>query len=284
MKRFFCVAAIGAAALAFVPIARGQQAVSPSYVLVDYGWDCGGGGSCSIGFAGWLSIGGMAGGPNASTQFDGVEGVLANVNPATGNDPKVFGVTPAFGPKAGGQRITVSGLNFDKFGSGPTVSASIGGVPCTDVQVLSNTTLTAVTPVGQPGPRTVTVTNTFGSSDLFNGFINTPAIQTTSVVQLGDTLHIVNYGPVGATYRTFVSTSQWFAPTGFGPVLIGPVPFVELLTNLPYPMPDGVDDIALFVPPVPLLHGLIVHFQTFAQTSVSPIDGSLTNSSTTAIQ
>jgi len=80
--------------------------------------------------------------------------------------PNVSNVTPNSGATSGGTSVTINGSGF---ANGATVM--IGGVPATNVNVASSTTITAVTPAHAAGTVSVTVTNTNGlSATLPNGF------------------------------------------------------------------------------------------------------------------
>jgi formylglycine-generating enzyme required for sulfatase activity/subtilisin-like proprotein convertase family protein len=79
--------------------------------------------------------------------------------------PTLVGVAPTTGPTAGGTLITLTGTNL----TGAT-SVTVGGAPCTSVQVISATTVTAVTPAGTVGAKTVAVTTPSGTASLANGF------------------------------------------------------------------------------------------------------------------
>lgn len=70
----------------------------------------------------------------------------------------VASVTPSTGPIAGGTAITISGFQFfeDEFLGSPTVT--IDGVACTSVVYVDERTITAVTPAGSAGAKTLTVT------------------------------------------------------------------------------------------------------------------------------
>jgi len=68
--------------------------------------------------------------------------------------PTVTSVTPNIGPKTGGTFITVLGTNFQ-----PGASVLIGSTAATTVSYLGSTTLTAFTPAGTVGAKTVLVTN-----------------------------------------------------------------------------------------------------------------------------
>ena len=80
--------------------------------------------------------------------------------------PTVSSVSPANGPVAGGTSVTITGTSF---ASGATVT--FGAAAATNVAVVNSTTITAVTPAGNGGAVTVTVTNPGGQSgSLSNAF------------------------------------------------------------------------------------------------------------------
>ena len=82
----------------------------------------------------------------------------------TGTAPTVGGVSPSSGTVAGGTAVTITGSNFV---AGATVS--FGGVPATNVSVVTSTSITATTPAHAAGAVTVTVTNTNGQSGSLAG-------------------------------------------------------------------------------------------------------------------
>jgi len=284
MRRSIVSSFLLVALLALTPAATGQLvSQSGGYQLAALSLDGGGGGTCSLAFSSWVAIGELSSGQLLSANFKATIGFLAGSDPKPKNSPIVFGVTPAFGPKPGGNVITISGLNFDKFGSGPSTNVLIGGNLAV-TNVLSNTQLTATVPAGFSGPRPLQVTNPFGAYTNLTGYIYTPAITTSAIVPIGSNLTIRNYGQAGQTYDTYVSSSPWVAMTKFGQFLIGPVPLLELLPNYSYPGPDGVSTVVIAVPDDPVLQGLVVYFQTLSISNPSPLAGVLTNASTTAIQ
>ena len=74
--------------------------------------------------------------------------------------------SPNNGPLAGGTSIAITGQNF----SGAT-GVMVGGVPATDVTVVSNTRITATTPPGaSAGLKAVAVTTPAGAHSYANGF------------------------------------------------------------------------------------------------------------------
>ena len=64
----------------------------------------------------------------------------------------ISGVLPISGPSTGNTNITITGANFE-----PPVTVTIGGAPATNIEVVSETQITATTPEGSPGPAVVTV-------------------------------------------------------------------------------------------------------------------------------
>ena len=73
--------------------------------------------------------------------------------------------SPSSGPIFGGTTITISGTNF------VGVSAvTVGGHPCTSVDNVSSTTVTAVTPAGTAGDKDIIITGSGGSGTLTDAF------------------------------------------------------------------------------------------------------------------
>jgi hypothetical protein len=68
--------------------------------------------------------------------------------------PTVSSIDPSSGPLAGGTAVTITGTGFE---SGATVT--IGGASATSVVVVSETSITAVTPSGTAGAKDVVATN-----------------------------------------------------------------------------------------------------------------------------
>ncbi|MEX2660378.1 MAG: IPT/TIG domain-containing protein, partial [Vicinamibacterales bacterium] len=80
----------------------------------------------------------------------------------------VTAVSPTSGSFHGGTSITVTGTNF-----AGVPGVTVGGTAATSVSVVSTTSLTAVTPAGSLGPKTVSVTTNAGTGSLANGFTYT---------------------------------------------------------------------------------------------------------------
>lgn len=73
-------------------------------------------------------------------------------------EPAVVSVTPSTGSTAGGTAITITGRQFFEDTDVGTLGVTIGGVACTSVVWVDETTLTAVTPAGTAGAKTLEVT------------------------------------------------------------------------------------------------------------------------------
>ncbi len=115
--------------------------------------------------------------------------------------PSVTSITPNTGSTAGGTVVNINGTGFQ---SGATVT--IGGLPATDINVVSSTTITARTPMGPASeeaglPRDVVVRNPDGTTaTLTRGF--TYFIPTLTVTSLSPTVG----GPAGGTVVTINGT------------------------------------------------------------------------------
>jgi hypothetical protein len=78
--------------------------------------------------------------------------------------PRITAVSPASGPTAGGNTVTITGANFSS-PPGGVVAVRFASVPATSVTASSDgTTLTAVVPAGRAGPVNVIVLTTGGIS------------------------------------------------------------------------------------------------------------------------
>lgn len=73
--------------------------------------------------------------------------------------PTVSALSPTGGPAAGGTAVTVTGTEL-----GGSTGVTVGGVAATSVVVVSETTLTLVTPAGTVGAQAVVVQNPAGAS------------------------------------------------------------------------------------------------------------------------
>ena len=91
----------------------------------------------------------------------------AIVNPSEQRAPQITALSPAFGPPAGGTVITLRGANFTETAD---TSVTFDGVAATSINVISSSTLTAVTPAHAAGAVSVRVKNKYGEAALNNGF------------------------------------------------------------------------------------------------------------------
>ncbi len=92
--------------------------------------------------------------------------------------PTVTGVSPAAGPLAGGTTVTIAGTSFSN-----ATEVDFGGMPATNMTVVSDTQITATSPAGSVGAVDVTVigpggTSVTSSADQF-GYMAVPAAVAT---------------------------------------------------------------------------------------------------------
>lgn len=258
--------------------ATAQVAQSANFQLEGFELASVAGGVCDVGVAAFTSATGVGGTGLASSSFGAEVGFLAVHDPASDVLPAVFHVDPAYGPMEGGTSITVCGVHYDLAGLAGPLTVEVGGVPATDVVVLSDTTLTATVPSGASGPHDVQVTSVLGSTNRVGGFLHTPALTATPYGTLGHPVEIENYGPVGGFFDLYYSSVQTNIPLPpFGTLLIGPFPFIAGLTTVPYPAPDGVQSFEYDVPTNPNLIGKSLYLQSVAVVSLAPVDIRLTN-------
>jgi formylglycine-generating enzyme required for sulfatase activity len=115
----------------------------------------------------WGSCQGCAADINGDGLVNGADlgALVVQWGGCTNASPVIVAVSPSAGPSVGGTAITLTGADFTG-----TTSVTIGGAPCTNVQVVSSTSVTAVTPAGTVGAKTVTVTTPSGIASLASGF------------------------------------------------------------------------------------------------------------------
>ena len=267
--------------LAAVVATPAQLAQSPTFRVSAFTFDGMGSRTSSLHIAAHVA-GDVSSTPMSSAQFTGRVGFLAANDPEVTNNPVLFGMRDDFGPIAGGSSFTIGGLNFEKFGSAPTLSVTIGGAPAAKLVVKSDTQITGTTPPGASGPQDIVIANSNGSSLTPGGYVYTPAIVTTPVAPIGSRVDITNYGDVGNLYWTVLSLSTGVAPTQYGTLLLG-LPLIQVVRPTPYPEPLGIATTPLQVPKNPSLSGITVHFQSLSISRLSPLRGMLTNASSTFI-
>jgi formylglycine-generating enzyme required for sulfatase activity len=108
---------------------------------------------------------GTAGARPVSVTTSGGTATLASAFSYLPPAPTLGSVSPTSGPTAGGTLIALTGTNL----TGAT-GVTVGGVACTNVQVVSGTTVTAVTPAGTVGAKAVAVTTPSGTASLAGAF------------------------------------------------------------------------------------------------------------------
>lgn len=118
--------------------------------------------------------------------------VAATVTYSAPTAPTVTAIDTDKGSGAGGLTVTITGTGF-RFGSGDTAQdtvtgVTIGGVACTDVTVVNETSLTCVTGAHAAGQVDVVVTNSSGSGTLSNGFTYLSVVDSVVKVVKGGTV------------------------------------------------------------------------------------------------
>jgi hypothetical protein len=124
--------------------------------------------------------------------------------------PSVSGVNPNCGSPSGGTPITITGANFV-----PGCTVTIGGVAATSVVYSNYNVLTAITPAGTAGPRTVAVTSPSGSGQgtLPNGFSYADPVSFAGVTNAAPAIEAATLTwsaatGTGVTYNVFEGTAS----------------------------------------------------------------------------
>ena len=92
-------------------------------------------------------------------------------------EPTITSITPISGPTAGGTAITIVGTSL----TGAT-SVTVGGVNVTNLVVVSSIKITAVTPAGTFGSKSVAVTTPAGTATVPNAFTYIAPVPTITSV------------------------------------------------------------------------------------------------------
>jgi hypothetical protein len=106
--------------------------------------------------------------------------------------PTLFSVLPASGPSGGGTEVTISGSNFR-----PGAQIFFGGLPASDVNVVSTQTISATAPANVPGTTNVVVMNSDGTSGMI----------ATGFTYVASTPTISGISPTGGAPTTVVTIS-----------------------------------------------------------------------------
>jgi formylglycine-generating enzyme required for sulfatase activity len=133
---------------------------------------------------------------------------------ATGGASTAASISPSQGPTAGGTVVTITGTNLDDVNA-----VTIGGVAATNVTVVNQTTITAVTPSQSAGAKDVIVNGPSGVVLVSSGFTFVAGAPTIASVspQVGS--------PAGGTTITITGTDL----TGATSVTVGGVPATNLI-------------------------------------------------------
>ncbi len=133
-----------------------------------------------------LSVLAPPGAPGASdirvANSDGQSGSLKDGYNYGSRPPEVWTLFPNFGPQAGATAITIAGQNF-KTG----IQVRLGGAALTQLQVVSDRLMTAVTPAGAlVGPAALALTNADGAGRVIPGIFNyggpDPGLPTPGII------------------------------------------------------------------------------------------------------
>jgi hypothetical protein len=128
--------------------------------------------------------------------------VAAAVAPALA--PTLTSVSPSSGPTTGGTVATITGTNF----TGAT-SVTIGGTAVTSFYVNNATTITAVTPAGTAGAKSVLVTTSGGTNSANTLFTYNTAVASTVV-----DFETAATGALATNATSFTSSSKTWTLTG----------------------------------------------------------------------
>ena len=118
--------------------------------------------------------------------------------------PTVTAISPAGGPIGGGTFVTITGTGFTANSAG-TNTVQIGGVACTTVTAVSDTSITATAPAGTAGAKNVTVANANGTGTLTNGYAYFQTVDNS--------IKLVKGGTIGGTDHADGSTVWPASPT-----------------------------------------------------------------------
>ena len=142
------------------------------------------------------------------------------------NAPTITNVSPGGGPAAGGNTLTISGVNF-----GPSPTATVGGQPCTN-QFPGNSSVNCLAPPGPPGAKVPVVVYAGGQSSNSSSFV-TYAYDPPTVLSVTP-----NTGPTQGGVTLTVLGSNFGVPP-----IAAPATVTVGATNCPLlGQPDGFDD------------------------------------------
>lgn len=273
------------ALLALAAATSAQVGTSASFRLDGLELDAAGGGASASNTAAFTQVDGSGAPTLSSSGFQAEVGFLAVHDAAAGAAPAIFALTPNYGVMEGGDPFAIHGQGFIAQGAAGSVAVTVGGVPATNVILVSDTRIDAVAPAGSSGPHDLAVTTLLGTGVASDGFVHTPAVVTSPVWGLGSEVEILNLGYISGFFDMWYSNTTTFLPIPpFGVLEIGPVPLLQAYGVEHYPAPDGVHVTKLSVPLNPGLVGTPLHFQSIAFLSLTPPDIRLTNKASIVYQ
>lgn len=171
---------------------------------------------------------------------------LAPVTPAA---PTVTGVSPGFGPTAGGRTVTVTGA-----GLGDVTAVTFGGVPATGLTHVTPTTLTVSAPSHTAGVVEVQVASPGGgsaavSTDLFTYTDETGPVATTAPVPADAVLDFSWLTSVDCpTTGECVAVGRYTRPGGQAPFAVHLADGTWTPTRIPSQGAASVGDVACTSP------------------------------------
>lgn len=156
---------------------------------------------------------------------DHTEGVLS-VKPAQVPDknpnvcfdpPTVTAVNPASGPVAGGTSVTITGTNFT-----PNSNVFIGALAATDIDVVSETSITCKSAAGSAGPADVTVVSAGGPGTKTGAFTYLAAPTLATVAPSSGTENTATSVTLTGTGFVAPVTVKFGAVAATDPVVVSP--------------------------------------------------------------
>lgn len=182
-----------------------------------------------------------------------------------------------------GEVVTVTGFGFD---DGTTPSVDFGGIQPSLVTVIDDVTMECTLPNGEPGPATVTISNTVGSASATDIFSFSPSVVTSGDFQLGGQVtlslrfdpdqQIVGIYDIGAARANGVSV----------PPLEGKywLNRFDLLFELPSWPFDDAAELQFAIPNNPILQGQSIQLQIVVGPNPKARQGAFSQLATIQIQ
>jgi len=204
-------------------------------------------------------------------------GTATAVNAYTYEGPTIGSIDPNHGPIAGGTTITITGTGF---AVGTTIT--VGGAPCTAVNIISATQVTCVTADHAAGAVDVVVTvPAFGTTTSSGGFTydgpTAPNIvYNKDIIAAGITL------PSGVTVNPAANPAQGVGIIGINDVVVH-VPFGTNITALPFNFTITAPDVMLVGPVVQMSGVTKNNFTTPVTYTVTAPDGTTKNYTVTVV-